>query len=110
MCRKGHPHLFLPVSGSKTLLILLCCFSYSSLVMGIIALVKIKREINKRGERSLVLKSVIFEKTFGTVMHSQGGGGGTPYDQLYGEAPPERGVFLRSKYKKGYRKITFFRY
>ena len=25
-------------------------------------------------------------------------------------APPERGVFLRSRYKKGYRKITFFRY
>ena len=23
------------------------------------------------------------------------GGGGTPYDGLYGEAPPERGSFLR---------------
>ena len=22
-------------------------------------------------------------------------GGGTPYDGLYGEAPPERGIFLR---------------
>ena len=30
-----------------------------------------------------------------------GGGRGTPYDRLYGEAPPER-------YKKGYRKIMFF--
>ena len=26
---------------------------------------------------------------------SQGGGGGTPYDGLYGEAPPERGIFFR---------------
>ena len=26
-------------------------------------------------------------------MHS--GGGGTPYDGLYGEAPPERGTFFR---------------
>ena len=24
-----------------------------------------------------------------------GGGGGTPYDGLYGEAPPERGIFFR---------------
>ena len=24
-----------------------------------------------------------------------GGGGGTPYDGLYGEAPPERGTFSR---------------
>ena len=24
-----------------------------------------------------------------------GGGGGTPYDSLYGEAPPERGIFFR---------------
>ena len=23
------------------------------------------------------------------------GGGGTPYDGLYGEAPPERGIFFR---------------
>ena len=23
------------------------------------------------------------------------GGGGTPYDGLYGEAPPERGIFYR---------------
>ena len=41
---------------------------------------------------------------------SLGARGGTPYDRLYGEAPPERGVFLRSRYKKGYRKMTFFRY
>ena len=26
-----------------------------------------------------------------------GGGGSTPYDGLYGEAPPERGIFLRSR-------------
>ena len=24
-----------------------------------------------------------------------GGGGGTPYNGLYGEAPPERGTFIR---------------
>ena len=24
-----------------------------------------------------------------------GGGGGIPYDGLYGEAPPERGIFFR---------------
>ena len=38
------------------------------------------------------------------------GGGGTPYDRLYGEAPPERGAFLRFRYKKGYGKMTFLRY
>ena len=26
---------------------------------------------------------------------SRGGGGGTPYNGLYGEAPPERGTFFR---------------
>ena len=25
-----------------------------------------------------------------------GGGGGIPYDGLYGEAPPERGIFFRA--------------
>ena len=25
----------------------------------------------------------------------EGGGGGTPYNGLYGEAPPERGTFFR---------------
>ena len=30
-----------------------------------------------------------------------GGGGGTPYDGLYGEAPPERGIFFRlQEYKR----------
>ena len=28
-------------------------------------------------------------------MREPGGGGGTPYDGLYGEAPPERGTFFR---------------
>ena len=27
--------------------------------------------------------------------HVPGGGGGTPYNGLYGEAPPERGTFFR---------------
>ena len=35
------------------------------------------------------------------VPNTGGGGGSTPYDRLYGEAPPERGLFLRSRYKKG---------
>ena len=26
-----------------------------------------------------------------------GGGGSTPYDGLYGEAPPERGIFFRPR-------------
>ena len=29
------------------------------------------------------------------VNFPDGGGGGTPYDGLYGEAPPERGTFFR---------------
>ena len=28
-------------------------------------------------------------------MSGGGGGGGTPYDGLYGEAPPEMGIFFR---------------
>ena len=31
-----------------------------------------------------------------TKSHTEGGGGGvTPYNGLYGEAPPERGIFFR---------------
>ena len=30
-----------------------------------------------------------------TMAVAQGGGGGTPYNGLYGEAPPERGTFFR---------------
>ena len=33
--------------------------------------------------------------THTTCMSYPGGGGCTPYDGLYGEAPPERGIFLR---------------
>ena len=29
------------------------------------------------------------------LLSSRGGGGGTPYNGLYGEAPPERGTFFR---------------
>ena len=29
------------------------------------------------------------------------GGGGTPYNGLYGEAPPERDTFSRFRYMKG---------
>ena len=29
------------------------------------------------------------------VSYPGGGGGGTPYNGLYGEAPPERGTFFR---------------
>ena len=28
-------------------------------------------------------------------IQSGGGGGGTPYNGLFGEAPPERGIFFR---------------
>ena len=29
------------------------------------------------------------------ILFYTGGGGGTPYDGLYGEAPPEKGTFFR---------------
>ena len=29
------------------------------------------------------------------VMSPEGGGGGTPYNELYGEALPEMGIFFR---------------
>ena len=29
------------------------------------------------------------------IFNSRGGGGGTPYNGLYGEAPPERSTFFR---------------
>ena len=39
------------------------------------------------------------EHTFKTSRYApalgEGGGLGTPYDGLYGEAPPERGIFFR---------------
>ena len=37
-------------------------------------------------------------------------GGNTPYDRLYGEAPPERGPLSGLRYKKGYRKIKVLWY
>ena len=33
--------------------------------------------------------------TCGLVKFDPGGGGDTPYNGLYGEAPPERGTFFR---------------
>ena len=33
-------------------------------------------------------------KYYSRIIHSRGGGG-TPYNGLYGEAPPERGTFFR---------------
>ena len=30
-----------------------------------------------------------------------GGGGGSPYNGLYGEAPPEKGTFLGFRYIRG---------
>ena len=33
--------------------------------------------------------------SMGSALMPEGGGGGTPYDGLYGEAPPERGPFFR---------------
>ena len=30
-----------------------------------------------------------------SFIHPPRGGGGTPYNGLYGEAPPERGIFFR---------------
>ena len=35
-----------------------------------------------------------------------GGGGGTPYNGLYGEAPPERGTFLQAGGMKKGRDFT----
>ena len=29
------------------------------------------------------------------LSYAPAGGGGTPYDDLYGKAPPERGIFFR---------------
>ena len=39
----------------------------------------------------LIRSGEIFE----SIARSPGGGGGTPYNGLYGEAPPERGTFFR---------------
>ena len=41
-------------------------------------------------KRSVFVTSVTFVLTVGLVR-----GGGTPYNGLYGEAPPERGTFFR---------------
>ena len=39
---------------------------------------------------------------FGKLTHlGEGGGGGTPYNGLYGEAPPERGTFFRLRVYRG---------
>ena len=35
-----------------------------------------------------------FRRSLGPAPRTRGGGGGIPYDGLYGEAPPERGIFF----------------
>ena len=41
------------------------------------------------------------------LIEALGGGGGTPYNDLYGEAQPERGVFFRLQVSmKGQRGFT----
>ena len=39
-------------------------------------------------------------ETFGTRDHQYCPGGGTPYNGLHGEAPPERGTFFRLQVSK----------
>ena len=38
---------------------------------------------------------LLFQKGNLVISRRGGGGGGTPYDGLYGEAPPEMGIFFR---------------
>ena len=75
-----------------------------------------KRETKDVSSRSLPLRNVCFRRlrklkptafafcaregplnatTFNGLSPNAQGGGGTPYDGLYGEAPPERGPFFR---------------
>ena len=41
------------------------------------------------------------ETALETAFQTGGGGGGTPYDSLYGEAAPERGIFFRIQVYEG---------
>ena len=43
----------------------------------------------------IALGSLISVSLESVVVACPGGGGGTPYNGLYGEAPPERGTFFR---------------
>ena len=45
--------------------------------------------------RELTLVVLGLVKKGKAVLGEEGGGGGTPYDDLYGEAPPERDTFSR---------------
>ena len=46
--------------------------------------------------RLFSLELLVFEIIYLYLLgRGPGGGGGTPYNGLYGEAPPERGTFFR---------------
>ena len=49
--------------------------------------------------RAGLIKALNFDSSncCNSCIHPPGGGGGTPYNGLYGEAPPERGIFFRLK-------------
>ena len=47
------------------------------------------------GVREVYLSTGSFTSLVGSSYKLPGRGGGTPYDGLYGQAPPERGIFFR---------------
>ena len=53
---------------------------------------------------------VVTEIILSKALTPRGGGGGTPYDGLYGEAPPERGIFFKlQEYTGGIGLLLHFR-
>ena len=54
------------------------------------------------GVREVYLSTGSFTSLVGSSYKLPGRGGGTPYDGLYGQAPPERGIFFRRQvYERG---------
>ena len=54
------------------------------------------------GVREVYLSTGSFTSLVGSSYKLPGRGGGTPYDGLYGQAPPERGIFFKLQvYERG---------
>ena len=54
-----------------------------------------QKKNKKKTSNGQFLSSWCLETFLYVVSAPPGGGGGTPYNGLYGEAPPERGTFFR---------------
>ena len=63
-------------------------------------------KVEKACEMECYHNNIITLERLGMIIPSKTGGGGTPYNGLYGEAPPERGTFFTLQV---YKRVRFSR-